>query len=310
MASGNHTISDNTNCPICLEEYDLNLHIPRIFPCFDTVCQSCIKELLKQRHNQLTCPQCRAVHRTWGKGFQAFKQNKYIVANLQNGDAKSKIKRHESDNNPSFVNCETHKRKLTLFCRQESCKRAICSKCLTQNHKLHDVEDIEDQHEIYTESVRKTIENITEKRNHLRKAKDEMTKEFDAALGDIENTRIEIIKIINDKLNKFKYDCVSMHANNEQNLQRKIDFLNEKLTTLEDIQRESNKLYREVYDFDLIDTLQASVDEDLNPTIVNVEYKQYDKPEVWKQMASDICGSFISEKRKLNISFMCGRFTF
>ncbi len=286
-----------------MEDYDLNLHIPRIFPCFDTICQWCIIEMFTKRQDELTCPQCRAVHKTWGKGFKAFRQNKYIIPNLQND------KEEKTSSGPRFIQCETHKRKLTLFCREDTCMRAICSKCLTQNHKFHDVQDIEDRHEMYSERVKKRIDNVNEKKNNLLKAKDEMTKEFDAAQTEMESTRNEIIRIVNYKFNKIKRHCETMKANNAQNLQRKIDCLNEKLTTLKDIQRDINAQYRKVYDLHLDNALNESANEDLNLTIVNVEYKQSNTPEVWKQMASDMCGSMTSKKRKLNISSGCGTYT-
>ncbi len=298
MASGNETITDNTNCPVCMEDYDVNEHIPRIFPCFDTFCQRCIKELLRQGQNELTCPQCRAVHKTLNKGFQAFQQNRYIVATLQN--AKTNEKRKNLSQGPHFKQCKMHMRKQTLFCKQNSCMRAICVKCLTQDHRLHDVQDIEEQHELYAECVKKTIENIAEKKNNLLKAKDDMTKYFKATHIDIERTKREIIKIVNTKFDKLKRDCDAMKVNNDQNLQRKIDFLNDKTIMLGDLEKESIAHSGEMYDFDLINGIQKSVGQDFD--IINVEYKQYKKPEVWKQMASDICGKLTCNKRTANTS--------
>ncbi len=40
--------------------------------------------------------------------------------------------------------CKEHKRELSLFCRNKSCQKPICSKCLAE-HKTHDVVDIDEK---------------------------------------------------------------------------------------------------------------------------------------------------------------------
>ena len=52
---------DLTNCPVCLDEYtETGDHIPRILPCFHTLCEKCLEQLVLA--DRLDCPECRLKH--------------------------------------------------------------------------------------------------------------------------------------------------------------------------------------------------------------------------------------------------------
>ena len=72
---------DITNCPVCFEDYgETGDHLPRILPCYHTVCEKCIGELLQD--DALDCPECRVNHLA-GNGVKIFPQNRYILTHMR-----------------------------------------------------------------------------------------------------------------------------------------------------------------------------------------------------------------------------------
>ena len=59
------------------------------------------------------------------KGFKTFHQNKYIL---------SQLKKKKSEN------CKTHKLAKSLYCN--GCQKDVCTMCLSEHHRKHDVVDI------------------------------------------------------------------------------------------------------------------------------------------------------------------------
>ena len=116
-----------TNCPVCFEAYEENgNHIPRILPCFHTVCENCIKQLMTE--NTLGCPECRT-KRPAANGILSFLQNKYVIS--------------ISRRNAQFGSCEIHNRVINLYCNESNCQHPICSLCLVSEHIRHDIKYFE-----------------------------------------------------------------------------------------------------------------------------------------------------------------------
>ncbi len=40
---------DITSCTVCFEDFDLEQHLPRILPCFHSLCTLCVQNMLKNR---------------------------------------------------------------------------------------------------------------------------------------------------------------------------------------------------------------------------------------------------------------------
>ena len=71
-----------TSCPVCFETYqETGSHVPRLLPCTHTVCESCIRALIRGKF-ALSCPECREEHPVHS-GVKTFTQNKYILTHLQ-----------------------------------------------------------------------------------------------------------------------------------------------------------------------------------------------------------------------------------
>ena len=72
---------DITSCPVCFEEYtNEGDHVPRILPCYHTVCEHCIRGLLSDF--SLDCPECRVTHHAT-HGIKIFPQNRYILTHIR-----------------------------------------------------------------------------------------------------------------------------------------------------------------------------------------------------------------------------------
>ena len=141
-------------CPVCLQEYtETGEFVPRILPCHDTVCERCIKRLLGDG-STLKCPVDRRKFNA-EKGFITFPQNKYILSQL-----KKKRKQKKS----TLQNCKTHALVLNLYCY--SCQKDMCSMCLSENHRRHDVVDIN-----YLK--KKKCEDMLKRANQLEESPDE-----------------------------------------------------------------------------------------------------------------------------------------
>ena len=82
MTETRNEITNNmTNCSVCFEPYkQWGDHVPRILPCFHTLCEMCIQDLLDR--NQFDCPECKTTHPA-EKGAKSFKLNKYVLSHLK-----------------------------------------------------------------------------------------------------------------------------------------------------------------------------------------------------------------------------------
>lgn len=250
-------MNENTHCPVCFEEFDLTQHIPRIFPCFDTIYQTRIIDLLGKTQTQLTCPLCRSVHQSHKKGYKAFQQNKYILVNLQLKD--SKPKKESTSEELQHLRCKKHNRDLTVFCENETCMKSICSRCLTLEHKLHKIINIEDQHKKYLAIVQNAIVDMTRVYDELVRAKSKMEEAFGIIQVLRESTKKELSKFTNGTSDECKRECEGMETKHTFRMQEDVDFLEEKITLLHDILGESNNQYSETYDLTLIENIKLSI---------------------------------------------------
>ena len=164
-------------CPVCLQEYtETGELVPRILPCHDTVCERCIKRLLGDG-STLKCPVDRSKFNA-EKGFKTFHENKYIVRQL-------KKKREEKKS--TFQNCKTHGFVVNLYCC--GCQKDICSMCLSENHRKHDVVDNKywkmEKCEEMLKSANKLDETLKQDMDKLLKMKKELATGSEKCIDNI-----------------------------------------------------------------------------------------------------------------------------
>ena len=153
MARKRDSLADMLSCQVCLEEFEEEgNHTPKIFSCLHTVCESCIKKMIKE--NKLGCPECRTEHRA-EKKEKSFPQNKYLLVQIRR-------RKEETNGNEK---CKNHGKELNAFCTM--CQQNICISCVRKDHEGHDWIEIEEREK---EAL---VQQVTNIRKNL-EAKSEM----------------------------------------------------------------------------------------------------------------------------------------
>ena len=81
MASQQDSLQHILSCVVCFEEFEEDgIHIPRLLPCTHTLCETCVKQLI--RNQKLECPECRAKHDAKNEE-KSFPQNKYLLVQIK-----------------------------------------------------------------------------------------------------------------------------------------------------------------------------------------------------------------------------------
>ena len=174
-----------TSCPVCFEGYEESGdHVPRLLPCSHTLCDKCVREL--KEANRLRCPQDRQTYRASRK----FPQNNYILKLIRDGKERR------------YRKCGHHGREINLFCRNEACQQELCSLCMIENHKKHDVEDLFSIKEVKLAEITKEIEKEEERfkdyKNKLNRIREGADEELSRALTEV-NTKNEEFSVLLDE---------------------------------------------------------------------------------------------------------------
>ena len=187
MATGGIPDHDLDSCPVCFERFkeegDL---LPRLLPCTHTLCESCIKQLI--RNNKLQCPECRVDHEAL-KHEKSFPQNKYLMRELSRSSTPSSDK-----TNTGFEKCEMHDQDFIFFCCEEGCQTPICRTCLMNEHRSHDFIEIERaQVQPFLREVRTLRENLQIKMSTISDTKKKIEGETEKCLVALEEKKEKII---------------------------------------------------------------------------------------------------------------------
>ena len=74
MAAAPSSLDNYLSCQICFEHFEEDGdHVPRIVPCHHTLCEKCVKGMI--RENKIICPECRKEHEVKNQE-KSFQQNK------------------------------------------------------------------------------------------------------------------------------------------------------------------------------------------------------------------------------------------
>ena len=215
---------DETKCPICNNQYDEEIRIPRILlNCGHTICSSCISSS-ENSHTSLKCPEDNTEYQNIS--LSSFPINKALLRLLH---LISESKRNKEENSlnktatiktpktspnkslntarASRINLENLKlysnkkneqclehpnRNLEMICLEELCK--ICTNCaIFGKHKNHNVINIDEfvkDIELKAEKLIELFENISD---------GEIKKEIDIINDKSKNGLNNLLEVINDK---------------------------------------------------------------------------------------------------------------
>ncbi len=192
-------MDDTRDCPVCFEAYTKSgKRVPRILPCFYTVCEQCVVKLIKitPDGNALWCPQCRKQHDA-RNGLHSFPQNKYILTVLQERAEKERSK--QGKGRVEFEKCKEHEfKELSLFCRSESCNAAICELCLLGHH----VEDHKEKVKELEQKLEELKEDFTTRKKKLETSKEQLEKTFYDQIADLRDMKENATKKIKEIIAK------------------------------------------------------------------------------------------------------------
>ena len=116
---------NSLTCAVCLSVFT----DPKLLPCFHTFCALCIQDVADRHQGScFPCPACREPTSLPPGGAAALQSNFYIRKEELDGARKGEL-------------CLTHEGKdKELFCAD--CDKAICVKCIANEHVKHDIVDI------------------------------------------------------------------------------------------------------------------------------------------------------------------------
>ena len=295
-----NTDDDLTNCSVCFELYAENGdHVPRILPCFHTLCEKCIKQLFRGR--TLTCPECRNTH--CADNVKKFHQNKYVLTHIRR---KRKEQEEKEASLKGVMTCKKHNGKEACFyCKDPSCQKAICPVCLLDDHRLHEVVDV---HQERKQRSTKLLSEVKTLFNHLQrnqqmvvKMKGDTNQDYAVFVESVKSKKNEYIKIIENSFSQMLNDACEKIEEVNRNIDEELEQIDEQLIIMESMKErldEGEITHEEITDMrEAFQFVETQVDS--NIAIV----KSYKCPEFndTNATADDIkrlCG-FLTEKEIL-----------
>ena len=186
---------DLLSCQVCFDNFEeAGDHVPRLLPCSHTLCEKCVKDLV--RNNTLKCPECRKKHRAENEE-KSFPQNRYLLAQIQMNTSNSKEKKKETDK------CEKHGKELILFCFEQICQKAICISCLNVEHKKHEVIEIQEREkEELNKKLNQMKTDLESKVEIISKAKKDIAEKSDSCVNKLRKNKEDFVKCFDNMIEK------------------------------------------------------------------------------------------------------------
>ena len=188
-------------CPVCSYDYQVEgEHVPRILPCFHTVCEKCIKGKLGTG-SSLECPQCGIEH-TRQNDVQNIQENKYIISYIKK---MAEAQPAEMVEKPEVgrKQCSKHGKELNIFCNQSECQMPICLMCLKDEHKAHDFCDLQEVAEERSAAVLDDVQSmkkiLQEKKEDLLAVQKIVTQNCQECSKEILNMKADLINEIDSR---------------------------------------------------------------------------------------------------------------
>ncbi len=216
MAVALEKLEDQLNCSICLDTYTN----PKQLQCSHVYCQQCLVELVtqdQQGHPILTCPNCRQVTPIPTNGVaglqSAFQINKFLEIVEEHkkprvAASREKVGSASTKSIPQVnitVGCPEHGgREVELYC--ETCKEAICFKCIKKDekHHSHSYEELNEAFERYKEELTSSLEPMEKQLVTIKKAlaeldvrRDELSNQQTIIEADIHKAMLQLHETLN-----------------------------------------------------------------------------------------------------------------
>ncbi len=145
---------------------ETGVRVPKQLQCTHTLCLGCLRELHHRHGNRIRCPECRKVCPVGANEVEVTPTNRFVLELLEVLDV--------AEFPQTIVKCEVHNKNCVKFCVEPPCGRAVCRRCVEDDHKEHHVIEIREKVKDvqYLKDVRKSVEKeVNELRKLLEEAK-------------------------------------------------------------------------------------------------------------------------------------------
>ena len=240
MAAKMTEVDDLKSCPVCFEDFSAEgSHVPRILPCFHTLCEQCVGYLL-QNNNSLECPECREKHEA-PRSVKTFQQNKYIIAYVR----KKRKSLPEVVVSQERARCSDHGEEMTMYCRKNGCEKVICHLCLVKCHKFHDVVDLEEERNENYRGLVKDIEQVSKilmiKKKKFVIFQEGLDKLHKESLKLLNLRREQIIRKINENMDKLEGALCKDKTDQNRKIQNEMETMEMNIDMIRSLQDDVNE---------------------------------------------------------------------
>ena len=233
-----------TMCPVCSEDYQVKGdHVPRILPCFHTVCEGCISGKLC-KGTYLECPECGIEH-TAQNGIKNIQENKYIISYIKKMAEKQPAENLEKADVRWKMECSKHGKEQNLFCNESGCQMPICITCLKDDHKAHDFSDLHEAAEerctTVLHDVRSMKKMLQEKKGDLLAAQKIGAQNCQECTLEIIHVKADLIREIDKRATDLVYEIKQQKENTDASINEAIAEIDEDLVKLSTLERGTNR---------------------------------------------------------------------
>ncbi|XP_019621108.1 PREDICTED: tripartite motif-containing protein 3-like isoform X2 [Branchiostoma belcheri] len=151
--SGNEMLT----CGICLDTYTR----PKLLPCAHSFCEDCLHGMVGWRIS-MSCPNCRKDVKLPDTGVRGLPENFWVSNLRQVLSERRELEVRELGMRREGRECTIHEgEQLRYFCTR--CDVTVCSECMIQGHKNHDVTRVADVLEQQRAKVKVQLERGRER---------------------------------------------------------------------------------------------------------------------------------------------------
>ena len=305
MATKVTEVDELTSCPVCFGDFSEETpHVPRILPCFHTLCEYCVEQLLQ--NSSLECPECREKHEA-PKGVKTFQQNKYIIAHIRNNRKSPQVVAPRERKQ-----CPDHGEQLIMFCRESGCQIPICHLCLIKSHKFHDFVDLEQERKENYRCLVKDMEEVSKKlrenKKEIRSVQEDFEKNYEKSLKKLKLRKEEIIRKITEHMNKLEEKLNQNKTDQDTKIQNEMETI-EIITDLMQNMQDNMKEPETLEDIKIKREIFNKFCEELHKRNTNrksFSFLEYNTDQLSANTLEHLCGKTI--KREIPLTFSEGEF--
>ena len=285
-------VDDVMSCQVCFEPYQsTGEHVPRILPCNHTLCEKCIGQLIQRSY--IVCPECRARHFA-GDSKLTFPQNKYILVNIHKTETPTQC-------DPRGGICKKHRKEKEFHCTDTKCNKAICSSCFLEEHKSHDVVEMEKEEKIVLLRKLHAIKiDLEAKRKNVLDAKQEVQANIETCISDIKTKKDELINSISKRMDVLAYYVIGQKKEVTREFNKDVAILDENIRVLDSIKDNVHKAGTNIDISSSLDMVGDNVVQNLLGSRI-YRYHKYKKNVLGNESNDRQCGDIILCEKRVNL---------